>query len=314
MNGRAWSNDEIFIMIYNGRHIDGMNKKARITLLDCIIAVIIILGIVWLLYRIRHGLQYHWNWQAMPQFLFRYDDDLSKWVPNVLIKGFFATIRLGIWSGLLAVMIGTTMALCRTSKSLFRRMVGRAYVELVRNTPPLVLIFIVYFFISTQVFELVNIDEFVRGIPPGFIELFFVPYEQFAVFLSGIITLALYEGAYIAEIIRAGILSIDKGQWEASSALGLSWLQQMLYIIFPQATPRILPPLAGQFISTIKDSAIVSVISIQELTFQGMELMASTYMTFEVWITITCLYFILTFICSLAVRRIEIVMSSSFSA
>jgi len=120
--------------------------------------------------------------------------------------------------------------------------------------------------------------------------------------------LALYEGAYITEIIRAGIQSIERGQWEASSALGFTSWQRMRHVIFPQATIRILPPLAGQVISTIKDSAIVSVISIQELTFQGMELMSATYLTFEVWITITLMYFLVTFTCSLAVRRLELTL------
>jgi polar amino acid transport system permease protein len=87
----------------------------------------------------------------------------------------------------------------------------------------------------------------------------------------------------------------------------------MRRVIFPQAMPRILPPLAGQFISTIKDSAIVSVISVQELTFQGMELMASTYRTFEVWITITGLYFLLTMSCSLAVGRLELRLRRKFA-
>jgi polar amino acid transport system permease protein len=82
----------------------------------------------------------------------------------------------------------------------------------------------------------------------------------------------------------------------------------MRYVILPQAIQRILPPLAGQFISTIKDSSIVAVISIQELTFQGMELMSATYFTFEIWITITVLYLILTLSCSLAVERLEIFM------
>jgi polar amino acid transport system permease protein len=85
----------------------------------------------------------------------------------------------------------------------------------------------------------------------------------------------------------------------------------MRYIILPQAMPRILPPLAGQFVSTIKDSAIVSVISIQELTFQGMELMSATYLTFEVWITITGLYLMLTLSLSLVVERLEIYMRRS---
>jgi polar amino acid transport system permease protein len=141
----------------------------------------------------------------------------------------------------------------------------------------------------------------------------FAPPSLFSPFMSALITLALFEGAYITEIVRAGIQSIERGQWEASCALGLSRWQQMRYIILPQATPRILPPLAGQFISTIKDSAIVSVISIQELTFQGMELMSATYLTFEVWITITGLYLMLTLSLSLVVERFEIYMRRSES-
>ena len=139
--------------------------------------------------------------------------------------------------------------------------------------------------------------------------LLFAPPPLFSAFISALITLAIFEGAYIAEIVRAGIQSIEKGQWEASYALGLSRWQQMRYIIMPQAVQQILPPLAGQFISLIKDSSIVSVISIQELTFQGMELMAATYLTFEIWITITMLYLTMTFTCSLAVQLLEVRMA-----
>lgn len=122
------------------------------------------------------------------------------------------------------------------------------------------------------------------------------------------ISLALFEGAYITEIVRAGVQSVERGQWEASQALGLSRWQNMRYIVLPQAIQRILPPLGGQFISTIKDSAIVSVISIQELTFQGMELISVTYLTFEVWITVALLYFLLTSALSLGVDRLEVYM------
>ncbi|MHB9099232.1 MAG: amino acid ABC transporter permease, partial [Syntrophales bacterium] len=133
----------------------------------------------------------------------------------------------------------------------------------------------------------------------------FAPPTRLSGFFAGLATLVLYEAAYITEIVRAGIQSIEKGQWEAAHALGLSRWQQMRFVILPQALQRILPALAGQLISTIKDSAIVSVISIPELTFQGLELMSATYLTFEVWITITALYFLLTFTCSLGVRRLE---------
>ncbi|MBN2299266.1 MAG: amino acid ABC transporter permease, partial [Deltaproteobacteria bacterium] len=261
--------------------------------------------------RIWVELNYRWNWSVIPQYLFRYDPEKGSFVPNVLIKGFFTTLKLSIWATVLATALGTVMALLRLSRSLFGRMIGRTYVELIRNMPPLVLVFILYFFISDQILAFLGIDNLMKSLSPfaqRFLTCCFSTPAQFPVFASGLITLVLYEGAYITEIIRAGILSIDQGQWEASSAMGLSKWQQMRHVIFPQATLRILPPLAGQLISTIKDSAIVSVISIQELTFRGMELMAATYLTFEVWITITALYFIVTFSLSLGVRRLEVSM------
>ena len=124
-------------------------------------------------------------------------------------------------------------------------------------------------------------------------------------FAAGVLALSLFEGSYASEIYRAGIVAVNKGQWEASYTLGLGTYQSYRYIILPQAFQRILPPLAGQFVSLIKDSSIVSVISIQELTFQGMELMAATYLTFEIWITIAVLYFILTYSCSMMARVLE---------
>ena len=142
-----------------------------------------------------------------------------------------------------------------------------------------------------------------------FVRMYFSA-SMFSAFLSAVVTIALFEGAYITEIIRAGIQSIEKGQWEASYALGLTRFQQMRHVILPQAVKRILPPMAGQFISAIKDSAIVSVISIQELTFQGMELMAATYLTFEIWITIALLYLVLALALSLSVERLEVFMKS----
>ncbi len=137
------------------------------------------------------------------------------------------------------------------------------------------------------------------------------PHSRFSAFFSALITLALFEGAYITEIVRSGIQSIERGQWEAAHALGLSRWQQMRYVILPLTAQRVLPPLVGQFISTIKDSAIVSVISIQELTFQGMELMAATYLTIEVWLTITALYLLLTLSLSLGLERLEIYLRRS---
>jgi polar amino acid transport system permease protein len=289
-------------------------KKSRITFLDIALFLFLLAGAIYVLHRVKVGLHYNWDWGSIPQFLFRYDEESKGWVTNILMQGLFTTIRLSVWSTLLATIIGTVMGLCRLSKSLFSRLIGRTYVELIRNLPPLVLIFIFYFFLSDQIMTSIGVDEFVKSRSENTQALFtflFAPPPLFSAFLSALITLALFEGAYIAEIVRAGVQSIERGQWEASHALGLSWWQQMRYIILPQATQRILPPLAGQFISTIKDSAIVSVISIQELTFQGMELMSATYLTFEVWITVTALYFILALTLSLSVERLEIHMKRS---
>ncbi len=286
-------------------------KKMRITLLDVVLAVLLLAAGAYFAYRVRVGLHYRWNWAAIPQYLFRYDADMGRWVPNLLMEGLFTTIRLSVWTTVLATLIGTVMGFFRISPSLFKRLVGRTYVELIRNTPPLVLIFIFYFFVSDQIMPILGVDAFVRALGPnvqGLLSVMAAKPALFTAFLSALITLALFEGSFIAEIVRAGIQSIEKGQWEASYALGLSWWQQMRYVILPQALQRILPPLAGQFISTIKDSAIVSVISVQELTFQGLELMSATYLTFECWITITVLYLVLALSLSLAVERIEIYM------
>jgi polar amino acid transport system permease protein len=130
-------------------------------------------------------------------------------------------------------------------------------------------------------------------------------------FLSGVLTLALFQGAYIAEIVRAGIQAIDTGQWEAGQALGLTRWKMMRLIILPQAVRIMLPPLANEFINTIKWSSIVSIISIQELTFQGLQVMASTQATIEVWLTISFMYLILCLFLSLVVRRIEIYLGRS---
>jgi polar amino acid transport system permease protein len=289
-------------------------RKTKITFLDITLFFLLLAVAIYILHRVKVGLHYNWDWGSIPQYLFRYDEESKRWVANILVQGLFTTIRLSVWSTILATFIGTVIGLCRLSKSLFSRLIGRTYVELIRNLPPLVLIFIFYFFLADQIMTSIGVDEFVKSRSENIqalLTFLFAPPPLFSAFLSALITLALFEGAYIAEIVRAGVQSIERGQWEASHALGLSWWQQMRYVILPQATQRILPPLAGQFISTIKDSAIVSVISIQELTFQGMELMSATYLTFEVWITVTALYFILTLALSLSVERLEIHMRRS---
>lgn len=289
-------------------------KKIRIKFSDIIIFIIVFAMIAYFVYRLNVGLNYKWNWGKIPQFLFRYDTESGKWVSNILMYGLYNTLRLSVWGIILAAIFGTIMGICRSGKILFFNLISGTYVESMRNLPPLVIIYIVYFFIGGQVMPGIGLGSFLEArseTVQGFIEFCFAKPRYITAFFSALLTLAIFEGAYITEIVRAGIQSIRKGQWEASYALGLSWWQQMRYIILPQAYQRILPPLAGQFISLIKDSSIVSVISIQELTFQGTELMASTFFTMEIWITITIMYLMLTLPCSLLVERVEKYMARS---
>lgn len=258
--------------------------------------------------RLEEGLAYRWNWAAIPQYFFYQNAETGHYVPNMLIQGLLTTVRLSIWSLVLALPLGIVVGLLRISPHLFNRLLGGTFVALFRNLPPLVLIFIGYFFISDQILPILELPELARQISStglSLLQFFIAPVDQLEAFLAAVMTLALLEGAYIAEIVRAGLLAVAAGQWEAGAALGLRRWQILRQIIFPQALRPMVPPLAGQFISTIKDSAIVSVISIQELTFQGMELMAATYLTFEIWLCIALLYFLLTFGCSLLARRLE---------
>lgn len=285
----------------------GHRRKKNIGL-DCILLALILSAIGYLGYRVTMQLQYVWHWSALWQYLFRYDQQQHRWVANYLILGLLTTLRLSIYASVPAMVIGLCMALARTSHSLFWRMAGRTYIELMRNLPPLVIIFLVYFFLADQLTPLLGLDGRLQNISPAaahWLGVFVARPSSFSAFLSAVLTLAVFEGAYIAEILRGGIEAVDKGQSEAAYALGLSRGQSLRHIILPQTFRQVLPPLAGQFISLIKDSSIVSVISIQELTYQGTQLMASTYMTIEVWLLIAAMYFVLTFPCSILLGRLE---------
>ncbi len=276
--------------------------------IDLVLLLLLTLVLIALASRVESGLAYRWNWAAIPQYFFYADEQSGRYLPNLLVQGLWTTVRLSAWSLILALPFGITVGLLRISPHLFNRLVGGSLVALFRNLPPLVLVFIGYYFISDQILPQLALPDLVRGWPQGsqhLVQRLVAPLPQLEAFLAAVMTLALLEGAYIAEIVRAGLQAIAIGQWEAGSALGLRRWQILWYVIFPQALRPMVPPLASQFISTIKDSAIVSVISIQELTFQGLELMAATYLTFEIWLCIAALYFLLTFSCSLLARRLE---------
>ena len=272
----------------------------------------VVLGLVgalaaWAILRPQEYVQ-TWDLSILGRYLLRRDAQ-GNLEPGLLLEGFVHTIRLSLWVIVLATLVGTAIGLTRTSRRLLHRLIGWAYVGSIRNLPPLVLVFLFYYFVSQQLIGPLGLEA-VGRLEPGLLRSVLAaiagPPARFPAFVSAVITLAIYEGAYIAEIVRAGIESIERGQWEAASALGLSRWQRMRHVIGPQALQRIMPALGGQFISTVKDSAIVSVISVPELTFQGKELMATrpSY-GLEIWVAVAAMYLVLTLGCSVAVRRLE---------
>ncbi|MDX2479492.1 MAG: amino acid ABC transporter permease [Desulfuromusa sp.] len=202
-----------------------------------------------------------------------------QWKAGPLIKGLWVTLWISAVASVIGLFIGVITGLCRVSENLTLRQLSITYIEIIRGTPLLVQLFIFYFFLGT----VLDISRLA----------------------SGVGALAIFAGAYVAEIIRAGIQSIAKGQMEAARSLGLNVPQAMVYIILPQAFKRTLPPLAGQFISLIKDSSLVSVIAITDLTKSGREVITSTFATFEIWFVVAFLYLVLTFSLSQVVAWVE---------
>lgn len=196
-----------------------------------------------------------------------------------LVVGLLTTLYISAFSIVFAILLGIFTGLARISGNPFFKKLAILYIEIIRGTPLLVQIFIFYFFIGT----ILNLDRMTAGIA----------------------ALSVFTGAYIAEIVRAGIQSISRGQMEAARSLGMSYPQAMTLVILPQAFKRTLPPMAGQFISLIKDSSLVSVISITDLTKAGREVVASTFSPFEVWFTVAALYLILTSGLSFLVQLLE---------
>ena len=273
-------------------------KRKPLSAFDFLTVGLLFALVFYAAYRINDVLVYDWNWSAVTNFVIRKDSESGAWIPNLLLQGLATTLRLSVWATLLAIIIGVIMGYWRTSRNLTLRIISRCYVELIRNIPPIVFIFIFYFFISSQLFPALGVDDLTRNqtwVDSPIFRFMFGDPDLFSNFLAGMLCLALFEGAYITEIVRAGIQSINNGQWEAARAIGLSPFNVLRDVILPQAIRKILPPLAGQFITLIKDSAIVSLISIQELTFLATDVAATTTKVFETWIIVAAMYFVLCY-------------------
>tara|TARA_Y100001978_G_scaffold196748_1_gene206659 strand:+ start:274 stop:1155 length:882 start_codon:yes stop_codon:yes gene_type:complete len=247
-----------------------------------ILQAILVFGIIaWLIYAGAAAMEYRWQWYRVGPFFYRIVD--GEFIAGPLIRGIIVTLQLAGVSSVLAILIGAFTAIGRMSNSIAGRSIATTYLEIIRNTPLLVQLFMFYFVLA----PIFGIDRF----------------------WAGVLCLAAFEGSFAAEIIRGGIQAVERGQYEAADATGLSKFDKYFCVILPQALPLILPPLTGLLISLIKHSAIVSVIAVAELTTEGLNLISDTYMAFEIWFIVAGMYLVLTTSLSVLVNILEVKMN-----
>ena len=216
---------------------------------------------------------------TMSNFEFQYSV-MWESVP-VLLGGLKLTIIITLAGLLFGFMLGALAGLMKISRNPLIRRIAGAYVEAIRGTPLMVQVMFLYFGLPLALG---------MRIPP---------------LAAGIIAIAVNSGAYIAEIVRGAIQSINKGQMEAGRSIGLTHLQAMRYIIWPQAFKRMIPPLGNQFIISLKDTSLLVVVGVGELTRQGQEIIAENFRAFEVWLTVAILYLAMTMTIAKLLRMLE---------
>jgi polar amino acid transport system permease protein len=233
--------------------------------------------IVWATVYGASRMGYNWQWYRVPRYFFREIDGEIYLGP--LAKGLLVTLEISALALVLTVAFGLVAAILRQSGSLVGGALVRIYVEAIRNTPLLVQLYLFYFVLS----PILGIDRY----------------------WTGVLCLAVFEGAFAAEIFRAGIEGVPKGQWEAGRSLGLTTARLYRHIVLPQALRLVLPPLTGLSVSLVKHSAIVSVIAVFDLTNEGRNVIADTFLTFEIWLAVAAVYLAVTGTMSAAVGVLE---------
>ena len=188
----------------------------------------------------------------------------------LLIMGAGITIEITVIAVGIGFFLGLITSICRLSKVKILEIIAVCYINIIRGTPMLVQIFLIYFALPALIGVRIN------------------------PFVAAVAACSINSGAYVSEIFRAGIQSVDRGQMEAGRSLGLSWMQTMRYIIIPQAFKRVIPPLGNEFIQMTRETSLVSVIGFEELTRRGQLIIAKTYGTFEIWLTVAAIYLIMT--------------------
>lgn len=209
------------------------------------------------------------------------DFELIQRALPILLMGAGVTIEITAFSVAIGFFIGLFVGIARISQFKILQIMAAVYADCIRGTPLLVQIFLIYFALPLATGQRVE------------------------PFIAAVAACGINSGAYVSEIFRAGIQAIDVGQMEAGRSLGLTWWQTMRFIILPQAFKNILPPLGNEFIAMLKDSSLVSVIGFEELTRRGQLIIAQTYGSFEIWMTVAVLYLIMTMAISRIVAFLE---------
>lgn len=202
-----------------------------------------------------------------------------------LLRGALETIRITIIGVSLGFLIGALVGIARAYKTPVLNQLSRYYVNVIRGTPLLVQIFFIFF-----------------GIPN-------IIQRPIAPLVAGVAAIAINSGAYFGEIVRGSLQAIPRGQVEAARSLGLNWFQTIRYVIGPQALLVGLPPLGNQFIISLKDTSLLAVISVEELTRNGQIIIAATFRAFQIWILVAIIYLILTSISAALLERLEVRLS-----
>jgi polar amino acid transport system permease protein len=243
------------------------------------LARLLLLGavLVWLAVQGSEHLGYNWQWYRVPRYLATVKDGHLHAGP--LLEGLLVTLRITGVGLVLALVFGLVTAVARLSRSWTAQLLARGYLELIRNTPLLIQLFFIYFVLA----PILGLERFT----------------------AAVLALSLFEGAYASEIMRAGILAVPRGQWEAASSLGLGSLSTYRHVVLPQALRLVLPPLTSQAVSLVKNSALVSTIAIYDLTMHGEAIIAETFLTFEIWFTVAAIYLLLTVALATLASRLE---------
>ncbi|NBO37880.1 amino acid ABC transporter permease [bacterium] len=256
-----------------------MHEQKRSPLWSIATSVLIAL-IVFSLWRGFHTLDYQWDFLSLREYIWVSESG----TPGLLLHGLWGTLWVSALSIVVGSVIGVAAGLVLYAGNSFAQNFARFFVEIFRNTPVLVQLYVMYFVVASA---------------------FQLSAEQ-----AGIATLSLFCGAYIAELVRGTLLNLEKGPQDAALSLGLTRLQIARHVTAPLALRRLMPSLVGQYVSLVKDSSLVSVISIVELTKSASNMVAISFRSFEVWFLVAVVYFVLNFILSRCGRWIEQRMSA----